>query len=357
MTLQTYEKMSISRTFTNWYLQNKRNLPWRDTQNPYEIWVSEVILQQTRVDQGLAYYHRFLEVFPTLDALAQAELTDVLKVWQGLGYYSRARNMHEGARYIREHFGSSFPPNYQQLLSIKGIGEYTAAAIGSFSFNLPYAVVDGNVSRVIARLFGIYEPINSTAGIKQIKQMAGEILDTVNPGIHNQAMMEFGAIQCTVHRPECNICPFSMTCHAFNRQTVNSLPVKIKKQKVRDRFFYYLVIHHQQQVALKQRTGKDIWEGLYEFPLIETQTPETIEKITLLIEWRSLTENITHEIHSVSKEYIQLLSHQKIHARFIQMTIKDDHSQKQNRFSFYPIDRLKDFPLHRLIEKYLTDFR
>jgi A/G-specific adenine glycosylase len=355
--LQTYEKMSISSTFINWYLQKKRNLPWRHTQNPYEIWVSEVILQQTRVAQGIGYYHRFLNSFPTLESLANADLEDVLKVWQGLGYYSRARNLHEGARYVLQQYSGILPASFFELLKIKGIGEYSASAIASFAYNLPYAVVDGNVSRVISRIYGVYDPVNSTVGMKSIRDIASQILDTERPGINNQAIMEFGAIQCTVKNPDCAVCPLNNECHAFARGAVDTLPIKIKKQKVRNRYFHYLILSFEDAIIMQKRTEKDIWEGLYEFPLIETDEPATIEMLSGHATWLTFFQNSSVNITHQSNGYKHLLSHQKINATFIHITSETYPSGLSNQSLLVQKKDIEKYPIPKLIENYLTEIQ
>ena len=332
-------------------------MPWRDTQNPYEIWVSEVILQQTRVAQGIGYYHRFLNSFPTLESLANADQEAVLKVWQGLGYYSRARNLHQGSKYVLQQFSAIIPANFDELLKIKGIGEYTASAIASFAFNLPYAVVDGNVSRVISRIYGIYDPINSTLGIKLIRDIANQILDTERPGINNQAIMEFGALQCTVKKPDCSVCPLINECYAYNHLTIDLLPVKIKKQKVRDRYFHYLIISFQNAIFMQKRMEKDIWEGLYEFPLIETDQPVSIDTLKQHEDWLSLFQNSTAHITRQSNVFKHLLSHQKINAAFIHISQDEYPLGLTNKSLLVQKKDIEKYPVPKLIENYLIEIQ
>src|SRR6185295_17174001 len=234
------------------------------------IWLSEIILQQTRVEQGLPYFEKFSEAFPTIKHFAFAHEDKILKMWQGLGYYSRARNMHFTAREIVKNFDSKFPVEFSELKKLKGVGDYTAAAIASFAFNKPHPVVDGNVYRFLSRYFGIKTAIDSLKGKKIFLELAEELLDKKNPGLHNQAIMEFGAIQCKPVNPDCFSCHLKMDCYAFKNKRVNQFPVKSKTQKVRERFFYYLFIRWKNKIFLHKRTGKDIWKNLYEFPLIET---------------------------------------------------------------------------------------
>ena len=253
-----------------WYDAHQRDLPWRRTTDPYRIWISEVILQQTRVKQGLGYYERFIERFPDVHALASAPGDEVMRYWQGLGYYSRARNLHTGAKQIVDNFNGVFPADYADIRSIRGVGEYTAAAIASFSFRLPYAVVDGNVYRVLSRLLGIDEPIDTTSGKKYFARMADELLDQTAPDRYNQAIMEFGALQCVPVSPDCSVCPLMESCAAFAAGRVSELPVKIGKTRVRSRWFNYFMIRYASKTWIRRREEGDIWSHLYEFPLLET---------------------------------------------------------------------------------------
>jgi len=312
--------MFFSNKISDWYLLNKRELPWRETNDPYRIWISEVILQQTRVNQGLAYYERFMSRFPDVVALSKANEDEVLKYWQGLGYYSRARNLHATARLIASQYNGVFPSDYHTLLSLKGIGAYTAAAIGSFSYRLPYAVVDGNVFRVLARVFGIQTPIDSHAGKKEFTALAQELLDQRNPGLHNQAVMELGAIVCTPLSPNCTECPLQEGCYASAHRSWNELPVKSKKTKQRDRYFYYFHITGKGgKTYLHKRDKKDIWLNLYELPLIETDRPLSAEELlneqTLHPLQQEFEQMQINRIHPTIKH---VLSHQHIHACFIE---------------------------------------
>lgn len=255
---------------TKWYKINKRDLPWRDTKNAYIIWLSEIILQQTRVEQGLPYFHKFLERYKSVTEFADASEDEILKLWQGLGYYSRARNMHATAKIIKNEHNGVFPCNYETLLKLKGVGEYTAAAISSFSANEKHAVVDGNVYRLLSRYFGIETAIDSTIGKKEFKKLAYELLEQAEPFLYNQAVMEFGAIQCKPSSPNCANCPLRLNCYAYQHEMVDKLPVKDKRTKVKERFFNYLVVKDGTKVLLNKRIAKDIWQNMYDFPLIET---------------------------------------------------------------------------------------
>ena len=261
--------LEFNNILLQWYAKNKRDLPWRSTKNPYKVWLSEIILQQTRVNQGLSYYLNFIEKYPKVEDLAAATEENILKLWQGLGYYSRARNLHFAAKQIIEDFNGKFPKTSFELKKLKGIGEYTSAAIASFCFNEPVAVIDGNVYRVLSRLFGIETPIDSTEGIKEFKNIANLYISKEHPGEYNQAMMDFGAIQCKPVNPMCNECPLIEICEAFNSNRINELPVKAKKVKKRNRYIYYIVPTYNESTFVSKRTQNDVWKNLYEFPIIE----------------------------------------------------------------------------------------
>ncbi|MEN6456477.1 MAG: A/G-specific adenine glycosylase [Prolixibacteraceae bacterium] len=304
-----------------WYTIHKRELPWRETKDPYAVWLSEVILQQTRIDQGLSYYLRFIEKYPTVHDLAGADEDEVLKLWQGLGYYSRARNLHAAARTISSVFNGKFPDNYRELIKLKGVGEYTAAAISSISFNQPCAVVDGNVFRVLSRLYGITTPVNTQSGKKEFTRLANTVMDKENPGEYNQAIMEFGALYCTPKNPGCDSCMFNDRCVAFKNGSAGNLPVKTRTQKLRSRYFNYLIIRDHDHVYIRKRTGNDIWRNLYEFPLIETEEKTKANRLENHLVSFLGYENI--EISEVTSWQKQLLSHQCIHYRFIYIRVND----------------------------------
>ncbi|HEY3369216.1 MAG TPA: A/G-specific adenine glycosylase [Prolixibacteraceae bacterium] len=301
----------------HWYSNFKRDLPWRNTRDPYFIWLSEIILQQTRIDQGLAYYMKFIEAFPTISHLAHATEDQVLKLWQGLGYYSRARNLHFTAKFITVQYYGKFPDNYHKLLLLKGIGEYTAAAIASISFNQEYPTVDGNVFRVLSRYFGINTPIDTTLGKKIFRELAAELIKGTDPGMHNQALMEFGALQCTPQKPNCLECPLNAQCYAFLTNKTGDLPVKLNKTKQRDRYFNYFVLLLDQYTWLRKRIGKDIWENLFEFPMIETLSPLPIEELLSLPEVLQLIGPNQLVVENMEDWKIHLLTHQRINYRII----------------------------------------
>ena len=312
------EFMIFSQTITNWYSGNKRDLPWRETTNPYNIWLSEIILQQTQVKQGLPYYESFVNIFPTVFDLANAKEDAVLKLWQGLGYYSRARNLHASAKYVANQLNGRFPNNYKDLLKLKGVGDYTASAIASFCFNEVTAVVDGNVYRVLSRYFGIYTPINSSKGAKEFKDLAQQLIDKKKPAEFNQAIMEFGATQCKPKTPYCPICPFNSNCVAYNTNTVHELPVKIKAAKAKRRHLNFLVfISNSNKTILEQRIGKGIWQNLYQFPLLETQKSISESTFKTLIEKHELIKEAPLKVTPYNNEVvIHKLSHQHLHTKF-----------------------------------------
>ena len=313
--------MQFSNSLVQWYLQNKRDLPWRDTINPYQIWLSEIILQQTRVAQGLPYFISFINAFPTVFDLANAEEDQVLKLWQGLGYYSRARNLHATAKYVAHELNGIFPDNYKELLKLKGIGEYTAAAIASFSYNEPVAVLDGNVYRVLSRYFNMDNDISDTKTKKVFQTLAQEVLLKDNPAIFNQAIMEFGALQCVPKNPDCESCVLSNSCAALQYNKVAQLPVKSKKTKVTPKYFNYLILKDiTGKFIVQKREGKGIWENLYEFPLFETtelMAPEVIEKQLIQMDFFGQKAK---EIILLNSEIIKhKLSHQHLCIRFFLM--------------------------------------
>ena len=315
--------MNFSKALLQWYLQNKRDLPWRNTTNPYHIWLSEIMLQQTRVAQGLPYFLRFIDAFPTIFDLAKAHEEQVLKLWQGLGYYSRARNLHKTAQQIAFEFDGVFPNNFLNLLKLKGIGEYTAAAIASFSFNESVPVVDGNVFRVLSRYFDIGTDISSSAAKKEFTALANELLPKGSANLFNQAIMEFGALQCVPKNPDCENCVLNQSCLALQRKKVAQLPVKLKKTKVTKRYFNYLIfIDDNQNTLIQKRTDKGIWHNLYEFPLIETENPETDEVILKLIQSQKIITNpLQDENIVVSERIIHKLSHQHLNIKFWKVAV------------------------------------
>ena len=339
--------MNFSKIIIRWYHQNKRDLPWRHTADPYKIWLSEIILQQTRVQQGLPYYEKFTRKFPTVHRLAKAKEDEVMKAWQGLGYYSRARNLHHTAKYISNELKGKFPNDYETIKSLKGIGEYTAAAIASFAFHKPHAVVDGNVFRVLSRYFGTATAIDSTEGKKEFTRKANLLLDKKDPGTFNQAMMEFGAMQCVPQNPDCRKCPLKKGCVALKKKRVNDLPVKSKKTKVRTRYFNYFLIRSKGRTLIQKRHEKDIWNGLYEFPLVETNSP--LQERKLKVSAKAASKNFKH-----------LLSHQIIFARFWEVKTLSAQLKKiiriDKKISFYVNDnQLFKYAFPKLILNYFDE--
>ena len=310
--------MDFSNYLIFWYLKNRRDLPWRKTNNPYYIWLSEVILQQTRIAQGTSYYFKFVESFPTIFDLANADEDTVLKLWQGLGYYTRARNLHHTAKFVVDHYNGEFPSNYEDLIKLKGIGEYTAAAISSICFKEPHATVDGNVYRVLSRYFNIDIPINSTNGIKHFKQLAQSLIDIKNPGDHNQAIMELGAMTCTPKNFKCNSCPLNQSCLALKYKNITSLPVKDKKVKIKKRFFNFLVFDiSDNYTLLEKRTNKDIWQNLYQFPLYESVHQINFNELIKTNIMKTFTKNNHYNLQAFNKKpIIHKLTHQHIYTIF-----------------------------------------
>lgn len=342
--------MSFFNVLIRWYLENKRDLPWRNTDNPYLIWLSEIILQQTRVAQGTPYYFAFATNFPTVFDLAMASEEQVLKLWQGLGYYSRARNLHKTAQFVSSELSGKFPDNYSDLLKLKGVGEYTAAAIASFSYNEPVPVVDGNVFRVLSRYFDIETDISSTSAKKEFAALAFELMPKDNAAAFNQAIMEFGALQCVPKSPNCAICVFGTSCAALQKKKVNALPVKSKKLMAKKRYFNYVVVADENEnTIIQKRTAKDIWHNLYEFPLIETKKVEDLDFISKQIQLGSFKETdpslseLTTHIESITEmnpvSIIHKLSHQHLNIKFWKVCVKgtlkngiDNHSLKSFPF-------------------------
>lgn len=345
---------SFSNSLIFWYLQNKRDLPWRNEIQPYRIWLSEIILQQTRVAQGLPYYSRFIKAFPTIFDLANASEEQVLKLWQGLGYYSRARNLHITAKEIAFQRDGKFPETYKDLLTLKGVGDYTASAIASICFNEPTAVVDGNVYRVLSRIFGIETAINSGKGIKEFKLLAQELIDRDRPGTFNQAIMEFGARYCVPQNPKCTECIFANQCEALRQRKVNMLPVKIRKQKIKERHFNYLVMisEEEQATLLKQRKDKGIWQNLYEFPLIETASEVSWNEINDSEAFKNFSEvnKIEEVILYNEKPVIHKLSHQHLYTKF--WVIKSSAQIEKP----VPISEVRKYPVPVLIENFISEF-
>lgn len=322
MKLDNILQKSFASLLLKWNSEyNSRQMPWKGQKDPYKIWLSEIILQQTRVEQGLKYYNKFLEAFPDVHALANAPEQVVYKLWEGLGYYTRCRNLIKSANYISKKRNGSFPENYDEILKLDGVGQYTASAIASFAYNHSHAVVDGNVFRVLSRIFGITIPIDSSEGKTFFYDLANKLLDKQNPGLYNQAIMDFGALICKP-LPLCAICVFRENCYAFQYRKITELPVKEKKIVVKKRWFYYLILESRDSVAVRQRQYNDIWHNLFEFYLVEKPDVNTYGSILSQAEEDGILRKNHYEMVSVSKVYKQKLSHQVISGQFINVKLK-----------------------------------
>jgi A/G-specific adenine glycosylase len=346
--------MEINELLISWYLQNKRSLPWRDTNDPYIIWLSEVILQQTRVEQGLSYFLKFSDTYPDVKTLAKADEQDVLKMWQGLGYYSRARNLLNTARLVASYHHGAFPDTYDGLLGLKGIGPYTAAAIASFAYKLPHAVVDGNVMRVLSRVFNLSEPVNSTMGKKIVDQLAAACLSKTNPDIYNQSIMELGAMICTPANPDCPGCPLNIKCEAFAKKTVALRPVKIKKQKATVRHIHYAVIETEADIVFRRRGEKDIWQGLHDFPSVETMEEPGAEYLKQFVKESFPKGKLALAPQSPERSYKHLLTHRRIEARFWRFRMVGNVATNSLYLSI-PKKEIGKLAVPRLIHKFLED--
>jgi A/G-specific adenine glycosylase len=359
--------MKIGVKICGWYEKNMRDLPWRRTNDPYRVWISEIILQQTRVDQGIGYYNRFLERFPDVASLAAAPEDEVLKLWQGLGYYSRARNLHRAARDVVDRMGGKIPGDYNGLLGLKGVGQYTAAAIASICHGEPRAVVDGNVSRVIARLYGVDKPIDSTPGSRTIQSLAGALMEqcagtagnpgNIHPGILNQAMMEFGALQCVPSSPDCSACPLSGECEALGSGRVGELPVRLPKRRPVDRYMYFYIITCGQETILQKRDNDDIWKSLYQFPVIDSPGPYTREEMA-----DPLFRQVCRELNQMPSGAVfrqfsgpvrHQLTHRTIHAFFIRVDVPSLPAGLPAGYYRVAREELARYPVPRLISRYM----
>lgn len=344
--------MSFAPKILNWYYEHQRNLPWRETRDPYKVWLSEIILQQTRVAQGMPYYLRFVEAFSTVHDLANAPEEQVLKLWQGLGYYSRARNLHTTAKMVVTDFKGEFPKTYKELKSLKGVGDYTASAIASFCFDVPEPVVDGNVYRVLSRYFDVDIPINSTQGIKYFKELAREVMDAENIRDYNQGIMEFGAVQCAPKKPYCLLCPLQESCMALQKNKVDQLPVKLSKTKVRNRYFNYMVLLDDDgNTVLEQRKGKGIWQNLYQFPLIESEKMLQAEELMpLMLKKDAIPETASLSLYN-KEPIVHKLSHQHLHTQFWILKTSDILEEG------IPWEGIGDFPVPVLIADFIKTLK
>jgi A/G-specific adenine glycosylase len=347
--------MNFAEEIIEWYQTNKRDLPWRKTDDPYIIWLSEVIMQQTRVEQGTPYFNRFSEKYPTVEHFASATEDEILKLWQGLGYYSRGRNMHKTAQSVMEEYFGYFPKSYDSLIKLKGIGEYTAAAISSFSSNEARAVVDGNVFRLLSRYFGIETPINTGKGKKLFTELANELLDKSRAGEFNQAIMEFGSLQCKPKNPDCISCPLQAACEARKTNRINELPVKIKSLKIRERHFNYILAKKDGQILINKRGAGDIWENMFDLPLFET------ENLTLahdLIRTENFISSFGDQvkIRSVSAPVKHILSHQKLYTSFIEIENFSEGFISERSWFYVTQDELENLAQPKLIFQFLENF-
>tara|TARA_B110000483_G_scaffold113274_1_gene137611 strand:+ start:56 stop:1093 length:1038 start_codon:yes stop_codon:yes gene_type:complete len=334
---------NFSLVLIKWYNLNKRNLPWRNTVDPYKIWISEIILQQTRVEQGLPYYNKFILNFPNVLMLSQAKEERVLKLWQGLGYYSRARNLHFTSKYITEKLKGEFPKNYTDLIKLRGIGKYTASAISSFAYNEKKAVLDGNVFRVLSRYFGIYDAIDSTLGLKIFEEISFKNLPNKNINTYNQSIMEFGALQCKPVSPNCKKCPLSFKCWAFLNKKISSLPVKKKKIIKKERFLNFLILASDKFIYMEKRIKKDIWKNLYQFPLFEDSNlnftpPEELIKKSVLLK---------------KTEIKHILTHQKLNVVFWHYNL--NKLEKNKKYKIIEIKKIEEYPVPKIIENYIAE--
>jgi len=347
--------MIFSQTIIRWYNKNKRDLPWRHTKDPYKVWLSEIILQQTRVQQGLPYYETFVKKFPTIHHLAKAKEDVVMKTWQGLGYYSRARNLHHTAKFISKNLKGKFPNDYNEIKKLKGVGDYTAGAIASFAFNQPHPAVDGNVFRVLSRYFGIKTPIDTPKGKKEFTRKAEFLLDRKNPSTFNQAVMEFGALQCVPQNPDCEKCPLKKNCHALSKNLVDALPIKSKKGKIRTRYFNYLIFRQRGKILIRKRTENDIWKNLYDFPMIETKREIKNGRLEVPI---TIGRKVGRK--KCVALYKHILSHQIIFAKFWEVkSLENKHclSKENGNLDMIYINenQLNKFAFPRLIERYFNE--
>ncbi|MBS1920020.1 MAG: A/G-specific adenine glycosylase [Bacteroidetes bacterium] len=355
MPKNNYLKEQFTTQLLKWNNEkNNRKMPWKGEKDPYKIWLSEIILQQTRVEQGLNYYNRFIKIFPDIHQLAKATDEKVFKMWEGLGYYSRCKNLLTTAKFISKDCHGKFPESFERIIKLKGIGPYTAAAISSFAYNLPHAVVDGNVFRVLARVFGITKSLDSSEGKKYFNRLANDLLYKKSPGIYNQAIMDFGAVICKPNTPLCPECPFKKTCYAFLHNKTDLLPVKKKKINIKNRWFYYFVLEYKGTFAISQRTHKDIWEQLFEFPLLETLQRQSEMEIFKQAEKIKILKKSQYELISFSSVYKQKLSHQLIRGQFIKIKLKVKPEVKKD-WKWVKMSQIGQFAFPVYIKQFLKN--
>ncbi|MBB3699616.1 A/G-specific adenine glycosylase [Flammeovirga yaeyamensis] len=346
--------MDFASSLINWYESNKRDLPWRHTQDPYKIWLSEIILQQTRVQQGLPYYEKFVANFPTVKDFAEADIDKILHLWQGLGYYSRGRNMHVAANQVMDEWNGKFPDNYKDLLTLKGVGNYTAAAIASFAFREKVATVDGNVYRVLSRVFDIDEDIASGKGQKVFTEVANQLISEDKPDIFNQALMEFGAMHCTPKKPNCETCPFVQSCESRLHQNIDQRPVKLKKTKVTNQYIKYFLIEQNGKYLMKKRQEGDIWAGLFDFPQVISSEKDQKLSNGIIIENTGLDLN-TNDIFFSSEPIKHLLSHRRLFIEFFHVKLQAllETQSEQHHYSWMDIDEIQSVGKPIILENYL----
>ena len=334
---------NFSLVLIKWYNLNKRNLPWRNTVDPYKIWISEIILQQTRVEQGLPYYNKFILNFPNIIKLSQAKEDKVLKLWQGLGYYSRARNLHFTSKYITEKLNGEFPKNYDGLIKLKGVGKYTASAISSFAYNEKKAVLDGNVFRVLSRYFGVFDPIDSTLGLKLFEEISFKNLPIKNIATYNQSIMEFGALQCKPASPNCELCPLNFNCWAFLNNEISSLPVKNKKIIKKERFFNFIVLANEKFVFIEKRIKNDIWKNLYQFPLFEDSD----------LNFKPAKDLVKNGVLLKKTKIKHILTHQRLNVVFWHYNV--NKLEKNKKYKTIEIKKIEEYPVPKIVENYIAE--
>ena len=334
---------NFSLVLIKWYNLNKRNLPWRNTVDPYKIWISEIILQQTRVEQGLPYYNKFILNFPNIIKLSQAKEDKVLKLWQGLGYYSRARNLHFTSKYITEKLNGEFPKNYDGLIKLKGVGKYTASAISSFAYNEKKAVLDGNVFRVLSRYFGVFDPIDSTLGLKLFEEISFKNLPIKNIDTYNQSIMEFGALQCKPASPNCELCPLNFNCWAFLNNKISSLPVKNKKIIKKERFFNFIVLANEKFVFIEKRIKNDIWKNLYQFPLFEDSD----------LNFKPAKDLVKNGVLLKKTKIKHILTHQRLNVVFWHYNV--NKLEKNKKYKTIEIKKIDQYPVPKIVENYIAE--
>ena len=334
---------NFSLVLIKWYNLNKRNLPWRNTNDPYKIWISEIILQQTRVEQGLPYYNKFILNFPNIIKLSQAKEDKVLKLWQGLGYYSRARNLHFTSKYITDKLNGEFPKNYDGLIKLKGVGKYTASAISSFAYNEKKAVLDGNVFRVLSRYFGVFDPIDSTLGLKLFEEISFKNLPIKNIATYNQSIMEFGALQCKPASPNCELCPLNFNCWAFLNNEISSLPVKNKKIIKKERFFNFIVLANEKFVFIEKRIKNDIWKNLYQFPLFEDSD----------LNFKPAKDLVKNGVLLKKTKIKHILTHQRLNVVFWHYNV--NKLEKNKKYKTIEIKKIDQYPVPKIVENYIAE--